>query len=287
MSRRQAQGAWYELHVPVAPAVRDLVVAFLAEAGTAGCHELEDKVVAYFEGRAPRQVATDLRRMLANLGQTVPRGGVRIHKVMTRDWVEKWKASLGPVQVSPRIVICPTWAQISSPAHTAVIHLDPGMAFGSGHHATTRGVLLLLEESIAPGQRVLDVGTGSGILAIAACKLGAGSVFACDTDPDVVPIARDNARRNHLESRIHLWVGSADACRGPDFDLITANITTQALSPLLPHCRRLLRRQGQLLLSGILDREEESFTQTLAAEGFRVTKRLQIEEWLSLIVVSH
>lgn len=284
MARSHPEVTWYELHVPAPLSARDMIVAFLAEAGTAGCQELEDTVVAYFQGAAPRRVARALRHMMERLGHKVPSESLRIRKVATKDWAETWKAFLGPVQVSSRVLICPTWASVPSPAGGLVIHLDPGMAFGSGHHATTRGMLLLLEECVAPGQRVLDVGTGSGILAIAACKLGSGPVFACDTDREAVFIARENARRNHVDGQMHLWVGSIDACRNIVFDLIAANITTPALLPLLPEFKFLLRHQGALLLSGILDREEQSFAQALAVEGFKVTKRLQIEEWVSLVM---
>lgn len=285
MDRRVPEPAWYELHVPAPPAVRDIIVAFLAEAGTTGCQELDDTIVAYFEGKAPRRIARSLWQLMRGMGYTLAPQELRIHRVVNQNWAETWKSFVGPVQVSPRIVICPTWAPAPRPEGGVLIWLDPGMAFGSGHHATTRGMLLLLEEYVAPGQIALDVGTGSGILAIAACKLGAGEVFACDTDIGAVPIARDNARRNQVEGQIHLWVGSVDACRGRSYDLITANITAQALLPLIADLRRLLCHTGVLLLSGILAQEEEVFARALADESLRTVKRLQIEEWVSLVAV--
>jgi ribosomal protein L11 methyltransferase len=159
------------------------------------------------------------------------------------------------------------------------------MAFGSGHHPTTRGILLLLEEFLPRGQRVLDVGTGSGILAIAAFKFGAAKVWACDNDPQAVKVAADNIRKNGAEGHVLLWVGSIDACRTGEFDLITANITAQVLEPLLPALRQLLNREGVLLLSGIMDREEPSFVGAVEGSALHVARRLQIEEWITLAAV--
>ncbi|MBC7187285.1 MAG: 50S ribosomal protein L11 methyltransferase [Calditrichaeota bacterium] len=282
MARQVQESPWYELHVPVPEPLRDIVLAHLAAAGTSGCQELAEEIVAYFRADSPpRPVARLLRREMARLGYPLPPGALRIRRVHAKDWVKTWQASLTPVQVSPRILICPSWQVVAPPAEGILLLLDPGMAFGSGHHATTRGVLLLLEEFVAQRRRVLDVGTGSGILAIAAAKFGAPRVWACDIDPQAVFVARDNLRTNKVAGVVQLWAGSIDACRGMDFDLVTANITAQALTPLLPALRRLLAPDGVLLLSGIIDREESSFVQALQQRGLHVIRRLQIEEWIS------
>ncbi|MCR4439013.1 MAG: 50S ribosomal protein L11 methyltransferase [bacterium] len=282
MARQVQEPPWYELHVPVPEPLRDIVLAHLATAGTSGCQELDEEIVAYFRtDLPPRAVARLLRRELARLGHLLPPGALRIRRVRATDWVKTWQASLSPVQVSPRILICPSWQAVPAPAEGIVLVLDPGMAFGSGHHATTRGVLLLLEEFIPERRRVLDLGTGSGILAIAAAKLGASQVWACDIDPQAVLVARDNLRANGVAGRVRLWAGSIDACRGQDCDLLMANITAQALTPLLPALRRVLAPAGVLLLSGIIDREESSLVQALQQSGLRVARRLQIEEWIS------
>ncbi len=284
MARVGLEHEWYELHVPAAAAVREPVVALLAEAGTAGCQEFDDRVVAYFKGVPPRRLTPSLRRLMRRLGLPLPPGRLYIRKISNQNWAETWKTFVGPVQVSPRLLICPTWSPAPSPTDGIVIYLDPGMAFGSGHHATTRAMLLLLEEYVIPRGTLLDVGTGSGILAIAARKLGARPVFACDIDPQAVPIAKENAQRNQVCGELHFWVGTVDACPRARFDLIAANITTQALSPLLPGLKGLLLPEGVLLLAGILDREEEAFVHALAAEGLCVRRRLQIEEWVSFVV---
>lgn len=282
MARQVQESAWYELHVPVPEPLRDLVLAHLAAAGTSGCQELDEEIVAYFRSDLPpRPVARLLRREMARLGYELPPGALRIRRVRARDWVRRWRASLTPVQVSPRILICPSWQAVVSPAEGILLVLDPGMAFGSGHHATTRGVLLLLEEFVVQRRRVLDVGTGSGILAIAAAKFGAPRVWACDSDPQAIFVARDNLRANEVAGIVRLWAGSIDACRGMDFDLVMANITTQVLTPLIPALRRLLAPDGVLLVSGIIDRDEYGFVQALQQWGLRVIRRLQIEEWIS------
>ncbi len=286
MATTAQQGDWYELHVTVPVHLREIAIALLVGSDTTGFQELEHKVIAYFRRSSPpSEVAKSLRRELRRLGHILPEGAVRILRVHQEDWAESWKASLTPVQASPRILVCPSWSAARPPTDGIVIHLDPGMAFGSGHHATTRGVLILLEEILRPGQRVCDVGTGSGILAIAACKLGAAKVWACDCDPQAVTVAADNVRKNGEAGRVVLWVGTIDACRAAGFDLIMANITTQVLGPLLPTLRQALNPQGVLLLSGITDREEEDFLEKVQDLSLRVIRRLQIEEWVSLAVV--
>lgn len=286
MAATAERGQWYQLHVALPAGLREIAIALLADSDAAGFQELEHKVIAYFRRSSPPlEVAKSLRRELRRLGHILPAGAVRVCKLRQEDWAESWKASLAPLQASPRILVCPSWSAAPPPTDSIVIHLDPGMAFGSGHHATTRGVLLLLEEFLRPGQRVCDVGTGSGILAIAAYKLGAAKVWACDCDPQAVTVAAANVRKNDATGHVLLWVGSIDACRPADFDLIMANITAQALASLLPALGQALGPHGVLLLSGITDREEEDFVHKMRGVSLRPVRRLQIEEWVSLATV--
>lgn len=208
------------------------------------------------------------------------------------DWAEKWRRGLGPRRVGRRLIVAPTWTEPRPAPDEWVIWIDPQMAFGTGEHATTRGVLRLLEGSVLAGDRVLDVGTGSGILAIAAAKLGAAGVVAVESDPDALINARENVERNDVAGRVELTEGLVDPAwleeRGAGrFDLIVANVLSGILIPLLPAFRWVLvdgtagGRRGRLILGGILDREEDRVVEAAGRAGFRLVCADTEEEWWS------
>jgi len=155
-----------------------------------------------------------------------------------RDWVQSARDLMQPMEVGARFFLAPEWRDDPAPAGRLRIAVNPGMAFGTGVHETTRLCLEALEETVRPGMAVLDVGTGSGILAKAAGLLGAGKVYACDTDPVAVEIAGLG------------FVGSADAVAAECVDVVTANITPEAITALAPDLVRVLRPRGVLLASG-------------------------------------
>jgi ribosomal protein L11 methyltransferase len=206
-----------------------------------------------------------------------------------QDWAAEWKRGLGPRLVTERIVVKPTWTEWDAAPGQVVIDVDPQMAFGTGEHATTRGCLRLLDGVVSRGDRVLDVGSGSGILAIAAVRLGAAEAVAVEYDPDANLNARENFERNGVDSSVRLIEAMADDALLEElgrFDLVLANILSGVIRPLLPAMRLALggSAEGRLIVSGILRTEAPDVVRDAEAAGFRVERVDEEEEWWSALL---
>ena len=224
----------------------------------------------------------DLREFLANLIQagidTQP-AKVTLESIEQDNWSEQWRSAFPPQKIGKRLVIAPTWEDIVPKPSEVLIRLDPGMAFGTGQHPTTQLALELLEATLKEGEVVADIGTGSGILAIAAVKLGAKRVDAVDLDATTIPIARSNIQRNKMEPVIRLHQGDGlNALERQKYSLIVANILTKVLLPMIPRCPKFLEPSGQLILSGILATEALQIEAQLEANGFRVLETRRLKE---------
>jgi ribosomal protein L11 methyltransferase len=174
------------------------------------------------------------------------------------DWSEAWKVGLGPTQISPRLRLRPSFVAPRSGPGAVELVIDPGMAFGTGGHATTRLALSWIDaiaDSLPPGARALDLGTGTGVLALAAAALAGARAVACDLDRDAVAAARGNAAANGLSGRCAFFVGSVGALRPAAFDLVVANLLRRELAPLLGPIARALRAGGRAVFSGLLAQE--------------------------------
>lgn len=206
------------------------------------------------------------------------------------DWARKWKEGLRPRKLTGRIVVKPTWSEWDAAEGEVVIDVDPQMAFGTGEHATTRGCLRLLDDALRPGDRVLDVGSGSAILAIAAARLGASEVVAVEYDPDANLNARENLEQNGVVGRVRIVEAMADPALLAGlgrFDLLLANILSSVIRPLLPAFRSALggSPEGRLIVSGILQTEHAEVVRDAEAAGFRVVRTDEEEEWWSALLV--
>jgi ribosomal protein L11 methyltransferase len=222
----------FSIEIQCPPERNDVLIAELWAEGSAGIVELEGGGLrAFFEDDADREALA--RRFHA----------VSWRREEQRDWVAVSRANWDPLLVGERFFLVPEWLGDPAPEGRFRIVVNPGMAFGTGRHETTQLCLEALETHVRPGTRVLDVGTGAGILAQAAALLGAEVVWACDIDPDAVEVARDNAGPN-------LFIGSADAARMGTAGLIAANISPEAIARLAPELLRCLQPGGVALLSG-------------------------------------
>jgi len=226
----------------------------------------------------------ELEEALAGLGRRLGFPyRLAFREVDEEDWAESWKAFFAPLRIGRRIVVKPSWREAETRPGDLVIELDPGMAFGTGTHPTTRLTLELLERHLRPGASFLDVGTGSGILLIAAAKLGAGRLAGCDRDGMAVRVARDNLARNGIDPRrvALLQADLAGGFRGR-FDLVAANILEPAVIALLDHLPRLLAPGGCLIASGILAENRPEFGVRLQQTGLALLESRTSEGWLAL-----
>jgi len=238
------------------------------------------------------QALQRLREALWHLSQLYPLPEPEVRRLATADWSEAWKQHYAPIRVGQRLLVVPAWDETAEAGGRVVVRLDPGMAFGTGQHPSTQLCLRLLEAVLRPGDRVLDVGCGSGILAIAAAKLGAGEVWAVDIDEVAVRATCENAALNALPCRregpvkggIYVQHGSVDVAAGP-FDLILMNILAEVIVSLMPETAPRLAPGGRLILGGILAPREEVVCDALAAHRLRLLKREQAGDWISLLAV--
>ena len=208
-----------------------------------------------------------------------PIGDVAVREVPDDDWLEAWKASFTPIRIGD-FLIRPTWSRPQADGATEIV-LDPGMAFGTGLHPTTRQCVEAVGALALAGLRVLDVGTGSGILAIAAAKRGSSAVVAVDTDTIAVEAARENAERNGVRVEVHR--GSAGDVAGT-FDVVLANLVGATLVQIALELRGRLARSGRLVGAGITREREPEVVAAFAAQGLRVVDRDERDDWVRLIL---
>ena len=280
---------WYALDVAVDPAAREAVEYGLMEAGALGTEYHDEStdvlsVTAYFPSAPNReQVRAELLEALRIYDLPAASAvELQLREIESQDWLGEWKKHWQPVAVG-RFIVAPPWSEIKPVRDTIVIRIEPGMAFGTGTHETTRLCLKAITRFFKGGS-FLDVGTGSGILAIAAAKSFPDSTInACDTDAEAIAIAVENARLNDVAEQITFRAGSLEDSATASADFVCANLTAEVISGLLP---ALVNAScGRLVLSGILDSQVDLVIDGLHALG--VTGNfvmMQEDEWIALIV---
>jgi ribosomal protein L11 methyltransferase len=319
---------WLELSVDVDPEAVESVSELLAQYGYNGGVVIDQPIIpgedgpeyTYDSGRPvtlrtylqndeqAEAVRSKLEQALWHLGRMRTIGPLRAQPIEEQDWAEAWKRYYTIQQLGEHTVIVPSWLEYDERPGDVVIRLDPGMAFGTGLHPTTRLCLALLETYVQPGQQVLDLGSGSGILAISAALLGAAHVLALDTDPIAVEASAANARRNGVDHLIDSAEGSlgqgaqlghwlmpetagGDADAAPQtasapaggFELIVANILARILATLAHDMAAALAPGGVLISSGIIAEREDEVALAYAAAGLERVERRQEGDWVALV----
>ena len=287
---------WYALDLIIGAEAHEAVEYALMEAGALGTEtndapnqdEVLLRVTAYFDH------TPELERVRAELAEALhiydlPSSSVRdmsFREVSNQDWLGEWKKSWQPVEIG-RLVIAPPWSEVKAAKDRVVIRIEPGMAFGTGTHETTRLCLKAIMRFFKGGS-FLDVGTGTGILAIAAAKLfPTARIAACDTDAEAVEIAKENARLNEVEERIDFRVGSVDESGSEpvsaSVDFVCANLTADTITTLVPAL--VGASCGRLVLSGILDSQVDAIVEQLQQLGVSGNLvMMQDGEWVALVV---
>lgn len=209
-----------------------------------------------------------------------------INGVNEEDWATSWKAYYKPVHIGEKMVIVPMWEKYEPKPHEIIVRMDPGMAFGTGTHETTRLVVGLLEKYTTKGCRMLDVGTGSGILAICAAKLGAGECKAYDIDPVAVRVAKENVKDNDCDN---IECDTSDLLHGVDlsggqYDLVCANIVADIIIRMTPDIGRYMKDDAILIASGIITERADEVVDAVVAHGLRIKERLTDNGWCALVI---
>lgn len=237
------------------------------------------------EEAARRQIEQGLWH-LSSLGAHFV-GEMQTRVVDEEDWANAWKDYYHVTHIGRRLVIRPSWREYTPKEHEVVVTLDPGMAFGTGVHPTTRMCLEQVERRVQAGMRVLDVGTGSGILALAAAKLGAQQVDAIDNSSVAAESAIANVAMNDLGDRIKVVLGVLDEVEAERmagrYDLVLANILAHIIGAIAPHLARVLAPQGLVVVSGIIEARRHEAEGPLLESGLELVEEVKIDDWLALV----
>lgn len=246
----------------------DLLMADLQELGTAGVREEAGALIAYFERE---ETALFCAQRYADREPLI---AVEATVDYTANWQQEWE----PLAIGGRFYLAPPWSTSATPDGRIRLNMRPGYVFGSGDHPTTQLCLELLERTVKAGDRVLDVGTGTGILAIASVHLTAGFVAGCDTSSEAVQAVAG-------EPGIALWHGTTDACRSSAFTVTLANLPTGVLIDLLPEMHRVLVRRGRLVASGFFEEQLEEVRRELESRGFEIAEVRERGDWAALTAI--
>ncbi|HEY3057774.1 MAG TPA: 50S ribosomal protein L11 methyltransferase [Chloroflexota bacterium] len=297
--------AWLELSVAVEPEAVESVSAAFAEYGQGVALEQavessRDGDLVYLPPDAPVLIKTylpladpevdqrraQLEKAVWAFGKLRQVGELQVRTIHEADWATAWKSYFFVHRIGAHIVIVPSWREPEYQAEPGdvVLLLDPGMAFGTGLHPTTRLCLRAVEVLVEAGQRVLDVGAGSGILSIAAARLGATYVEAVEIDAVAANVCRDNVERNGVAEQVTVRQGSLEAPPEHPFDLILANITIRTLLELHPLLAAHLRPGGRAVLSGVLDERVDELLEVLRMHGWQHERTEREQDWVAVLV---
>jgi ribosomal protein L11 methyltransferase len=274
-----------ELTIISDPSAFEDFIGILAVDGFEGFWEEASTLRAYmpadrWTGTLDPGLVDALRRSASLRGFVGPT--LRTALIDQRNWNEAWEATIRPVRISPRFVIAPTWNSYTGGPGEIVLTIDPKMSFGTGYHETTRMMVRLLERHVHGGERVLDVGCGTGILAIAALKLGAAGAIGIDTDEWGYANARENAELNGVENVLEVRHGGLETVSESGFGVIAANIQKNVIEGMLTGLHDRLASGGRLLISGLFESDRGAIVSSVNSAGLRLIDELKENEWIAL-----
>jgi ribosomal protein L11 methyltransferase len=281
--------SWHTITVRIPEDLRDAIVGEFSADHIAGVWERavngDDggyplELVLYFD-QIPPLVDARIGRLFARNGFSPSEAIAGIQE--REDWTREWRKGFTSFPLGRGFMVVPSWETPPESARDRhILHIDPGLAFGTGTHETTQLMVEAIESITRPGDSVvLDLGTGSAILAIAAAKLGGARLAACDIDPDAVQVARSNLKENH--AAVSVFVGSVDAVRSAAIDVVLANLTADVIIDVVDDVTRVLKRNGTAVLSGILDIQADAVRREMESRGYRIDVETFRGEWVAMV----
>ncbi len=300
-------GKWLKIEISAPEEFMDALGNFLTDAGAQGVFQesqvpqqaagdfpdppIEDILKAYFphDSRMEKRLAA-LQKYIESISEIFPdleKPSVKTEIICDPDWGEQWKKYFKPLRVSKNIIVKPTWERYTPSSRDIVIDIDPGMAFGTGQHASTRMCIEAIEDIIMNDRsikewKVLDMGCGTGILGITAAKVGAQDVICTDIDKKAVEIAGENAVINNVKKSLRILNKNASAINEPR-NLIIANLTSKLLLELRPHLIELLLPEGYLIISGIIEQDAKNVEKQFSAAPLALNRVLTEKEWVCYV----
>jgi len=273
----------FRFALPEDETTRDILPAALSGYGFEGILEDEQGIHCYIKKNAWSGSIETIISEISEMYHIPPFECLDTTEISNRNWNEEWERTIQPIRVTEKIIIAPSWHPVKD-AEKIVLTIDPKMTFGTGYHETTRIMIRLMEQYIRSKHTVLDIGTGTGILAIASIHLGAASAVAVDTDDLTMDNGPENALRNNVSDRIHFRVGSIDVVSEPYFDIVVANIIRNTIIELLDGMAAKVAPAGTLLLSGLLAGDHDIITAEVEKRGFTVVSVMQENDWIGMAV---
>jgi ribosomal protein L11 methyltransferase len=275
---------WIEIEIFSNPLILEEMSPFLFNMGFEGITEKQKSFVIYIkqsDWNSTKEEKLKEQLKAKNIDQTWS-----VNIIENQNWNENWKDNFKRFTVGKHIVIKPDWDTYTANKDEILITIAPKMAFGTGHHQTTQLILQQMEKCIEPGMRVLDAGTGSGILAVYAAKSGAESIVAFDNDPQAIVNARENCHLNSINQRIELHCCDIDSIIEREFDLIIANINRNILRLWPETFKNFAKMYTKLLLSGLLKTDQHEMIHLYKSAGWQFMDRKQLNEWIALSFIN-
>jgi len=284
--------SWKEVRVEIPPFLAEAASNFLIEQGSPGITQEEvkgssgrkrERLIAYFAAdRSFNSKKKKITIYLHSISKSHRTSFALTHRTIREEkWAKTWQENFKPVEITPLLVIKPPWEKWPKKKDQIIIEIDPGMAFGTGTHPSTQMCLRVLQDLILSrfhSPTILDVGTGSGILAIASRRLGSAEVVAIDIDPVAIACARENAAANRIDGKIDFSIGSADSLRRV-FNIVVANLLPQELLGIRPALARRMSSKGSLIVSGFLRGQKKEIASAFAKQGLEVQRSLTQKGW--------
>lgn len=272
---------YLEIKISATKEQQELLIPTMIEIGCHGFEERDNELLCYIDKSIWSEdkfeiLKTEIKNLLRNLSSN---SVIKFREIEETNWNAEWEKTITPIEIGEKLVIKPSWREYNKEGKI-IIQIDPKMSFGTGYHESTRLTLQLLEKYIYYGDKVLDIGTGTGILSIAAIKLGADFALGIDNDNWAIENAKENVKANQLQNKI--IISDQDLSTIKDkFDLITANIMLTTIIEMLPEIVDKINNQGRALFSGLLLEDENKFIEAINKYRFKILEKITENEWLA------